>query len=106
MLITGNQPPKNKVDTKALIRSILAYSPRKNKAKVIAEYSTLYPETNSASASGKTNGDLLVSAKIDIKKGQEKKSALAVARGIQVKEIKKAEKAKKCKITLTKVRIG
>jgi len=52
----GNQPPKNKIETKALIKSILAYSPRKNKAKVIAEYSTLYPETNSASASGKSKG--------------------------------------------------
>ena len=39
--IIGNQPPKNNVDTKALIKSILAYSPKKNKAKVIAEYSTL-----------------------------------------------------------------
>jgi hypothetical protein len=45
-------------------------------------------------------------AKIDTKKGQEKKSALAVARGMYVKEIKKAEKAKKCKMTLTKVRTG
>ena len=45
-------------------------------------------------------------AKIDTKKGQEKKSALAVAKGIQVKDIKKAEKAKKCEITLTKVRTG
>ena len=45
-------------------------------------------------------------AKIDTKKGQEKKRALAVAKGIYVKEIKKAEKAKKCKITLTKVSTG
>jgi hypothetical protein len=52
----GNQPPKNKMETKALIKSMLAYSPKKNKAKVIAEYSTLYPETNSASASGKSKG--------------------------------------------------
>jgi len=56
MLIIGNQPPKKRVDTKALIKSILAYSPKKNKAKVIAEYSTLYPETSSASASGKSKG--------------------------------------------------
>jgi hypothetical protein len=33
----------------------------------MAEYSTLYPETNSASASGKSNGGRLVSAKVDIK---------------------------------------
>ena len=61
----GNQPPKNKIETKALIKSILAYSPRKNKAKVIAEYSTLYPETNSASASGKSKGWRFVSASIE-----------------------------------------
>lgn len=64
-LIMGNQPPKNSTDTKALIKSILAYSAKKNKAKVIAEYSTLYPETNSASASGKSKGCRLVSASID-----------------------------------------
>ncbi len=64
--IIGNQPPKNKILENALINNILAYSPRKNKAKVIAEYSTLYPDTNSASASGKSNGCLLVSASIKI----------------------------------------
>ena len=63
--ITGNQPPKNRIETKALIKSILAYSPRKNKAKVIAEYSTLYPDTSSASASGKSKGCRLVSASIE-----------------------------------------
>ena len=61
----GNQPPKNSTETKALIRSMFAYSPKKNKAKVIAEYSTLYPETNSASASGKSKGCRFVSASID-----------------------------------------
>ena len=61
----GNQPPKNSMETKALIRSMFAYSPKKNKAKVIAEYSTLYPETNSASASGKSKGCRFVSASID-----------------------------------------
>lgn len=64
----GNQPPKNKIETKALIKSILAYSPKKNKAKVIAEYSTLYPDTSSASASGKSNGWRFVSASIEIQK--------------------------------------
>jgi len=39
--IIGNHPPRNNIETKALIRSMLAYSPKKNKAKVIAEYSTL-----------------------------------------------------------------
>ena len=67
-LLKGNHPPKNKIETKALIKSILAYSPKKNKAKVIAEYSTLYPDTNSASASGKSNGWRLVSASIETQK--------------------------------------
>ena len=63
--IIGSQPPRNKRETNALIKSMLAYSPKKNKAKVIAEYSTLYPETNSASASGKSKGWRFVSASIE-----------------------------------------
>ena len=55
-LFKGNHPPKNSIETKAPIKSILAYSPKKNRAKVIAEYSTLYPDTNSASASGRSKG--------------------------------------------------
>jgi hypothetical protein len=46
---------------------MLAYSPKKNKAKPIPEYSTLYPETSSASASGKSKGCLFVSASAEIK---------------------------------------
>lgn len=37
----GNQPPKKKIVVKLHIKIILAYSPKKNKAKPIAEYSTL-----------------------------------------------------------------
>lgn len=66
--IHGHHPPKNNIETKALIKSILAYSPKKNKAKVIAEYSTLYPDTNSASASGKSKGWRFVSASIETQK--------------------------------------
>src|SRR5690606_32773573 len=62
----GNQPPKNSNAEKILINRILAYSPKKNKAKVIPEYSTLYPATNSASASGKSKGARFVSAKEQI----------------------------------------
>jgi len=47
---------------------MLLYSAKKNIAKAIDEYSTLYPATISASASGKSNGALLVSAKTEIKK--------------------------------------
>ncbi len=48
--------------------NIELYSPKKNIANVIEEYSTLYPATSSASASGKSKGVLFVSANIDIKK--------------------------------------
>jgi hypothetical protein len=60
-------PPKKKITNKLDINNIFAYSPKKNAANKIAEYSTLYPATSSASASGKSNGALLVSAKIEIK---------------------------------------
>jgi hypothetical protein len=62
------QPPKKKIVDKVLISIILPYSAKKNSAKAIAEYSTLYPATSSASASGKSNGALLVSAKLVITK--------------------------------------
>jgi len=68
IFIKGNQPPKKRIAENVLINSIFAYSPKKNNAKVIAEYSTLYPETNSASASGKSKGCRFVSAKEVIKK--------------------------------------
>jgi len=61
-------PPKKKITNKQLINKIFAYSPKKKAANKKAEYSTLYPATNSASASGKSNGARFVSAKIDIKK--------------------------------------
>jgi len=60
-------PERKKITNKLDISKMLVYSPRKNAANVIAEYSTLYPATNSASASGKSKGARLVSAKIDIK---------------------------------------
>jgi len=37
----GNHPPKNKITAKVDITTIFAYSPIKNKAKLIEEYSTL-----------------------------------------------------------------
>src|SRR6056300_991558 len=52
----------------AHIKRIFAYSPNQNSAYIIPEYSVWYPETNSASASGKSNGGLFVSAKAEIKK--------------------------------------
>ena len=63
-----DQPPKNKIENKKDITSIWLYSARKKNAKGKDEYSILYPETNSDSASGKSNGVLLVSANAVTKK--------------------------------------
>jgi hypothetical protein len=41
MLKIGNQPPKKRIVVIPLIINMLAYSPKKNKANPIAEYSTL-----------------------------------------------------------------
>jgi hypothetical protein len=65
-LETGaNHPPRNSRLIKALIMTMLIYSPKKNRAKAIPDYSTLYPETSSASASGKSKGCRFVSARAD-----------------------------------------
>ena len=68
MLVGANQPPRNKIVKIVDINIILLYSAKKNIAKIIDEYSVLYPATNSASASVKSKGVLFVSANIDIKK--------------------------------------
>ena len=62
----GSQPPRNKIAESELINNMFEYSARKNNAKVIAEYSTLYPETSSDSASGRSKGCRFVSANIEI----------------------------------------
>jgi hypothetical protein len=67
LLIIGNQPPKNRITSILDINIILLYSAKKKKVNPIAEYSTLKPETNSDSASGKSKGTLFVSASIEIK---------------------------------------
>lgn len=61
----NNQPPKNIITVKTLIRIILPYSAKKNRANPILAYSTLKPETNSDSASGRSKGALFVSASIE-----------------------------------------
>jgi len=63
----GSHPPKKNKTMIVAIINILLYSPKKNMAKIIEEYSTLYPATNSASASGKSNGARFVSASIETK---------------------------------------
>lgn len=50
---------------------MLAYSEIKNKAKEAEAYSTLYPETNSDSDSGKSNGVRLDSATAEIKNNKK-----------------------------------
>src|SRR4030065_2235700 len=67
----GSQPPRNRMVVEALIRIMLPYSPRKKRAKVIAEYSEKYPATSSASASGRSNGVRLVSARPEMKKNTD-----------------------------------
>lgn len=62
------QPPRNKTAPRVDIKTMLAYSARKNIANVVAEYSTLKPATSSASASGKSKGVRFVSANPDIMK--------------------------------------
>jgi hypothetical protein len=66
--IGDNHPPKKHITIIIDNHNILLYSAKKNKANVIAEYSTLNPATNSASASGRSKGARLVSANKDIKK--------------------------------------
>lgn len=65
--IGESHPPPKKIVVKQLIKIIWAYSARKNKAKDIEAYSTLYPETSSDSPSVKSKGARLVSAKIEAK---------------------------------------
>jgi len=57
-------PPKKRIIVKEDIRIMFEYSPKKNKANPMAEYSVKYPATNSASASGKSKGARFVSARI------------------------------------------
>ena len=66
--VGADHPPINNNAFSVDIIIIFPYSARKNIAKIIEEYSTLYPATNSASASGKSKGVLFVSAIMEIKK--------------------------------------
>lgn len=63
-----SQPPRKNSALSPDIRIILLYSARKNRANPIAEYSTLYPDTSSASASGRSKGCRFVSASVVTKK--------------------------------------
>jgi hypothetical protein len=62
----GSHPPKNNITITLHNNKILTYSPKKNKAKGNPECSVLYPDTNSDSASGRSKGERLVSARQQI----------------------------------------
>jgi hypothetical protein len=64
----GSHPPRNRILQIVLILIIFLYSPRKNRANPREEYSTLYPATSSASASGRSKGARFVSARQQMKK--------------------------------------
>jgi hypothetical protein len=63
-----SHPPRKNRALSPDIRMILLYSARKKRANPLAEYSTLYPETSSASASGRSKGCRFVSASVVTKK--------------------------------------
>src|SRR4051812_6140903 len=64
----GSQPPRNRIVAIAHMVPIATYSPRKNSRNGVDEYSTANPATNSDSASTRSNGGRLVSARADTKK--------------------------------------
>src|SRR5882672_9256908 len=61
------QPPRNMTVASADTRIMLAYSPRKNSAKGMPEYSTWNPATISDSPSATSKGARLVSATPEMK---------------------------------------
>src|SRR5690349_3085663 len=63
----ASQPPRNRIVVIPLIRIMLAYSPRKNSAKLMELYSTKNPATISDSPSGRSNGERFVSASAEMK---------------------------------------
>src|SRR5687767_15970455 len=62
-----SQPPKKKTAVSTEIRSMFAYSARKNSAKAMPEYSTWKPATISDSPSATSKGARLVSATPEMK---------------------------------------
>src|SRR6185369_5047352 len=62
------QPPRKSVVVRAQTVTILAYSAMKNMAYFMLEYSVQNPDTNSVSASGRSKGTRLISARVHMKK--------------------------------------
>src|ERR1700742_2967461 len=68
MLSGGSQPPRNRIEHIAHISTMERYSPRKNSRNGVEEYSTKKPATSSDSASTRSKGGRLVSARAETKK--------------------------------------
>src|ERR1700742_2351283 len=68
MLIGDSQPPNNRIEHIAHISTMDRYSPRKNSRNGVEEYSTKKPATSSDSASTRSKGGRLVSARAETKK--------------------------------------
>ncbi len=65
--IGGSQPPRNMMTARIETSHMLAYSARKNMAKLMPEYSTMWPATISDSPSTTSKGWRLVSARPEMK---------------------------------------
>src|SRR6266850_3769694 len=63
----GSQPPRNRIVAIAHIVVIATYSPSMNNRYGVEPYSTMNPATSSDSASTRSKGGRLVSAKADTK---------------------------------------
>src|ERR1700709_2073761 len=68
MLMGDSQPPRNRMEHMAHIRTMERYSPKKNSRNGVEEYSTKKPATSSLSASTRSKGGRLVSASAETKK--------------------------------------
>src|SRR5882762_5966217 len=64
----GSQPPRNRIVPIAHMVRIAIYSPRKKSRNGVEEYSTANPATSSDSASTRSKGGRLVSARAEMKK--------------------------------------
>src|ERR1700754_2258664 len=67
MSMGGSQPPRNISTARIETSHMLAYSARKNIAKLMPEYSTMWPATISDSPSTTSKGWRLVSARPEMK---------------------------------------
>src|SRR5215469_1324127 len=63
----GSQPPKNRIDSIAHMKTTFRYSPIMKRRYGVDEYSTMNPATSSDSASGRSKGGRFVSASAETK---------------------------------------